>query len=442
MFKRFTALSAIIIIQTALAVFIGGAFLNGGSAGKILPGITSAGIHLGGMTPDEAEKKMREKFTLKEDDVLILEGEGRQWEIPMQDIGAFYDYRDAIDKAYSIGHTGPFLRRVSELLGNRTESVSVPLPLKFNQEGLKKELDRINREYSKSPQNARLIRENNKIKLISGEDGIEMDMAETLRRILNLQAGAVLRVMVASKPSPPEVSDKDISGLKDVLGECTTEFDSGSQERALNIARASVRLDGTLVKPGEFFSFNDRISPVNEQGGYYMAPAIIDEQLVEEYGGGVCQVSTTLYGAALLSGLEIVERYPHSRPVKYVPPGMDATVAEGLLDFRFRNNFSHPVYLIASAETGKECVKIIIIGKKEDNAIYKIETDVKTVSPGMVMKSSSLLKPGHSAVAADGSPGFEVSVYRVSVIEGEGEKRELISHDSYLPEPMIVEVGL
>lgn len=442
MFKRLTALSAIIIIQTVLAILIGGAYLNRSSAGKILPGIFSAGVPLGGLSPDEAEEALRERFICKENDVLVLEGEGRQWKIPIQDIGAVYDYREAISKAYSIGHAGSIMRRISELLGNRTESIIIPLPLKFEHEALKKELDRINREYAKNPENARLALGNNGIKLVSGEDGLEMDISETIRRILELQAGMDLRVMIASKNVSPQVTDKDVSGLTDVLGECTTQFDSDSRERVMNIVRAADKLNGALVKPGEVFSFNNRLSPVNEQGGYFKAPAIIDGQLVEEYGGGVCQVATTLYGAVLLSGLEIVERTPHSRPVKYVPPGMDATVAEDLIDFRFRNSSGHPVYIISSGETGDGYVKVAIIGKKEDNTIYKIETEVKTTSPGMVMKSSSRLKPGQSVVVAEGSPGLEIAVYRVSVLEGAGETRELISNDNYLPEPMIVEVGL
>lgn len=442
MFKRLTALSAIIIIQTVLAIFIGGAFLYRSSAGKILPGITSAGVPLGGLSPGEAEEALREEFRCLDSDLLVLEGEGRKWKISLQDIGAFYDYRETVSKAYSIGHTGSMIRRISELLGNRTERAIVPLPLKSEQEALKKELERINREYVKNPQNARLAPGNNGIKLIPGKDGLEMDMAETMRRVSELQAGMDLRVMIASKVVPPQVTDKDVSGLTDVLGECTTQFDSDSRERVKNIARAADRLNGTLVKPGEVFSFNNIVSPLNEQGGYYKAPAIIDGLLVDEYGGGVCQVSTTLYGAVLLSGLEIIERHPHSRPVKYVPPGMDATVAEDLIDFMFRNNYGHPVYIFSSGETRDGYAKVVVIGKKENNIVYKIDTEVKTTSPGMVMKSSSSLMTGQSVVVTEGSPGFEVSVYRVSVIEGEGEKRELVSHDNYLPEPMIVEVGL
>lgn len=443
MFKRYTALSVIIVIQTALAILIGGAFMSVSSVGKVIPGIYSAGVALGGMTPEKAEEALRERLAGVDKEVLILEGQGRQWSIPMADLGAFYDYREAVKSAYSIGHSGSLARRISELLGNRTEDIEVPVPVRFDPEALKRELDKVNSQYSKPPKNARIILLGDKeVKLISSEDGQELDLEGTKKQILNLKAGMFPRVVIVSKPVFPQISEKDISGLTDVLGQCTTRFDAESPGRASNIARAAGLLDGTLVKAGETFSFNKSVSLLNGQGDFEKAPVIVDDQLVDDFGGGICQVTTTLYGAVLLSGLEIVERSPHSKPVKYVPPGLDATVADGLIDFRFRNNFGEPVYIISSDESEDGSVKITILGKRKENTIYKLDSQVKIIPPGIVMKSSPWLMPGQSVTAREGSPGFEVSVYRVVVFEGGSEKKELISDDFYPPDPKVVEVGL
>lgn len=417
--------------------------MSGSSVGKVIPGIYSAGVPLGGMTPEKAEEALRERLAGIDKEVLIIEGQGRQWNIPMADIGAVYDYREAVKYAYSIGHSGSLARRISELLGNRTEDIDVSLPLKFDPEALKRELDKVNSQYSKPPQNARIILSGDKeVKLISSEDGQEIDLEGTTRQILNLKAGMFPRVVIVSKPVLPHTSEKDISGLTDVLGQCTTRFDADSQSRASNIARAAGLLDGTLVRAGETFSFNKTVSLLDGQAGYDKAPVIIDDQLVDDFGGGICQVTTTLYGAVLLSGLEIVERSPHSKPVKYVPPGLDATVADGLIDFRFRNNFGRPVYIMSSVASEDGSVKITIVGKRKENTIYQLDSQVKIVPPGIVMKSSPWLKPGQSVTTDEGSPGFEVSVYRVVVFEGGTEKKELISDDFYPPEPKVVEVGL
>lgn len=441
MIKKLTALAAIISIQAALAILAGWAYLNFSSDGKILPGITCAGVPLGGMPPRVAEEALREEHGDLDSQILFLEGVGRQWGIPMRDIGAAYDYLQAAEKAYAVGRSGSVLRRVSELLGNNTDAATVALEMKFDQEALKKELEKINRDFGKAPRNARIVAKNKNLKVIASEAGLEMDLAETMKRVLSLQAGMTPRVVVASNPVTPQVRDEDVSDLTCLLGECATVFEDESRSRIANIARAAGRLDGILVKPGEIFSFNQRVSPLDEQGGYEKAPVIIDDQMIDDYGGGACQVSTTLYGAVILAGLEIIERHAHSRTVKYVSPGLDATVAEGLMDLRFRNNFRSPVYIFSSADLEEGVVRVTIIGKKEENTVYRIESEVMTIHPETVVSNNSSLAPGRSNVVSEGSPGFDVMVYRVTLKAGGKESRELLSDDYYPPEPRVVEVG-
>ncbi len=232
-----------------------------------------------------------------------------------------------------------------------------------------------------------------------------------------------------------------MSALTDVLGECATVFEDWSGSRIANITRAAGRLDGILLKPGEVFSFNQRVSPFDHRGGYEKAPVIVDDQMIDDYGGGVCQVSTTLYGAVILSGLEIVERHAHSRTVKYVSPGLDATVVEGLMDLRFKNNFSDPVYISSAADLEEGVVRIAVIGKKEENTVYRIESEVMTIPPETVVSNNTSLAPGRSNVVSEGAPGFDVMIYRVTLKDGVEKSRELLSDDYYPPEPRMVEVG-
>ena len=440
-YKRLTALFAIMVLQTTLAISAGGSVIKEHSGGTILPGVTAAGINLGGMAPVTAEEILRAKFSALEKDSISLLAGDRQWKIPLERVGAVCDFREAVEEAYSVGHSGPFARRLSELLGSKAESTAIPLRMDFNREALQGELERINTEYALKPVDARLFLEDERIKIIPAAYGNEMDIGGTMSRILALQAGSDYTIALSSKTTAPMVKDGDIADLTDIIGECTTRFETGSAARAGNIAMASERLDGKLVRPGEVFTYTSVISPVNGTSGYHKAPVIVGDQLVDDYGGGVCQVSTTLYGAALLAGLEIVERHPHSKPVKYVSPGLDATVAEGVIDFRFRNNLASPVYIISSAVKDRGYVKVVIAGKKEGSSFYRIEPQVKTISPGIVIKSNPRLKKGQSRVLDGGSPGFEASVYRVSV-NGDNEERELISKDYYQPEPKIVEVGV
>lgn len=436
------ALLLIIVMQTTLAISAGGTVFKDNAEGKILPGITAAGINLGGMSPETAEEVLRSKFSALGKDSIVLSSGDRQWKIPLERVGAVCDYSEAVENAYALGHQGSYARRLTELLGSQAEISNTPLRLEFNREALQRELEEVNAQYAEPPSDAKLALEEERIKVIPEVKGKELDLEGTLSKIMSLNAGSDFNIALSSKSTLPRVKAADLDDLTDILGECTTRFETGSSGRVRNIAKASEELNGRLIRPGELLSYNSVIAPVNGDNGYHKAPVIVGGQLVDDYGGGVCQVSTTLYGAALLAGIEIVERHPHSKPVKYVSPGLDATVVEGQIDFKLRNNLSSPVYIISSAVKDKGFVKVVIAGKKEGNTFYRLEPQVKTIAPGMVLKSNPHLKRGQSRVQAAGSPGFEASVYRVSVNGDKEEKRELISKDYYQPEPKIVEVGV
>lgn len=441
--KRLVALFLIILLQTTIALIIGGSILMGRSGDKVLPGVSSGGIELGGLSPAEAEMSLKEKYGPGENGEIVIVAGDRQWTIPFKSIGATYDYRGAVKKAYDVGRWGPLPLRISELLGNRAANTDIPLPLKFDQEALKKELEKINAQYSAQPRNARLVlEEENKVTLVPGRDGHEMDLSGTIARISALRAGLDLKVDAASSIILPGIKDEDLSGLTDVLGECVTRFETGSTGRANNISLATGKIDGVLVNPGEIFSFNSALGSVDQKNGYLKAPVIANNWLVDDYGGGVCQVSTTLYGAVLLSGLEIVERHPHSKPVKYVPPGLDVTVSEGLKDFIFKNNLDSKVYVFSATGPEDGYVRVVIIGKKKNNTVYRVESEVKTVTPGIVLRGSPGLSKGESVVVNEGSPGFEAWIFRVSVSESGEESKELMSQDYYPPEPKILNVGM
>lgn len=436
-----SVLYIIVFLQTTLVVFVVGAILTGWANDKIMSSVFSAGIPLGALTVSQAEDTLRNNFQITDSSVLVLESEKMNYEIPLKSIRAAYDYCEAVKSAYAVGRSGVTIIRISEHLGNRAGRVDIPLRMIFDSRLLEEELKKINGHFAEKPENARIVVEDNTTKVIPGKEGFEIDLPEIMRRITGLTAGMEARIEIPVRSMAPEINDNQLTGLTDVLGECTTWFYTDSTGRGENIVRASELIDGTLVLPGEVFSYNEKISPVNEGNGYKKAYVIADEELVQDYGGGICQVSSTLYGAVLLSGLKVNERYPHTKLVKYVAPGLDATVSDSDKDFRFTNNLGSPVYIISSSEATAGYVRVTVIGRKDNNIIYEIDTEEKTTSPGIVLKYSAALPRGSSRVIGEGSPGIEVSVFRLSVSGDSEIGRELISHDIYLPEPKIVEVG-
>jgi len=144
-----------------------------------------------------------------------------------------------------------------------------------------------------------------------------------------------------------------------VLGECTSKFTAKPKSRNENIRLASKSLKGVVVQPGEVFSYNDTIGPTNKANGYQRAQIFVAGKKSYGYGGGVCQVSSTLFGAAESAGMEIVERHKHSLPVTYVPKGKDAATSHGSKDFRFKNTLPHPVTIEAGVSETSVTIKIL-----------------------------------------------------------------------------------
>jgi len=144
-----------------------------------------------------------------------------------------------------------------------------------------------------------------------------------------------------------------------VLGECTSKFTAKPKSRNENIRIASKSLNGVVVQPGEVFSYNDTIGPTTKANGYQRAQVFVSGKKSYGYGGGVCQVSSTLFGAAESAGMKIVERHKHSLPVTYVPKGKDAATSHGSKDFRFKNTLSHPVTISTGVSETSVTIKIV-----------------------------------------------------------------------------------
>ncbi len=158
----------------------------------------------------------------------------------------------------------------------------------------------------------------------------------------------------------PRVDSELLSEIREeVIGSYQTSFRPNNKERTRNIELAAEAIDSHVVFPGESFSFNGVVGKRTKEKGYKRAPVIVRGELTEGIGGGICQVSSTLYNAVDINGIEIVERYSHSRSVPYVPPGRDATVSWHGPDFVFKNKHNRPVLIRASAKRGNMTIQIL-----------------------------------------------------------------------------------
>jgi vancomycin resistance protein YoaR len=229
-------------------------------------------------------------------------------------------------------------------------------------------------------------------------------------------------------------------GIERKIVEFSTAIAPGGAGRLHNVTAAAQALNDRLLAPGEVFDYAPVVKEAETRFGFQEAPVIFNGKLTPGIGGGICQVSSTLYNAVLRAGLEIVERRNHSLPVSYAPLGQDATFSEGNIGFRFRN--SSGAYLLVRTTVSDNRLTVKLFGRMPAGIIYEIESQTLEELPAPV---KTVVQPGWKAgrqeVLQPGKPGYVVDTYRIKKENGAVQSRERISRDRYLPQPSLVAVG-
>jgi vancomycin resistance protein YoaR len=226
------------------------------------------------------------------------------------------------------------------------------------------------------------------------------------------------------------------------LAAYATSLRGRTRSQRHNALKAAAALNGAVIAPGATLSYNATVKSWSLDQGYVKAPVSYDGELVRAFGGGVCQTSTTLYNAALLAGLPIVERHPHVFAPHYVPPGQDAAVAQPNIDLRIRNPYPWPIRLQTSSD--EDVLTIRILGACRPVGTVRIEQ--KVLASEMPAHLTRVLhlpegRAGHAYVRNPGAVGYRVLTYRVFSEAGGVVRRECLGDDSYQAMDRIVQVA-
>ncbi|HEY0827694.1 MAG TPA: VanW family protein [Bacilli bacterium] len=228
-------------------------------------------------------------------------------------------------------------------------------------------------------------------------------------------------------------------GISRKIAEFTTYYATSGAGRVFNIQSTAQTIHDMILQPDEVFDYYKVIQATRRQFGFKPAPVILNGQMVPGIGGGICQVSTTLYNTVLRSGLEVVERRHHSLPIRYVPKGQDATFAEGHINFKFRNN-SGSSLLIRAFTSGRQ-ITVKLFGSLPEHVTYEIKSNmVKVLQPGIKYMKSSTLPIGGQKVIRVGKQGYIVDTIRIKKENGVAVSTEKISRDTYKASPAIIAV--
>ena len=431
---------------------------------KFLPNISMDGIQLGGMTAQEGLDAVIGQIHAREKWSLELTYKGHSFfTINCPFLGLQTDLTEVyneLERLYRLGKVGTLEERKQEM-DQLAQSPYEGFTTKqeIAEEHLDSILSQIAEQLTVAPVDAYVAYFNADLSdpfIIQPEIyGSALDVASLKEQILEMAAsGQGGALEVTPVPVAPQVSQADVRKQITLLCKSTTPVSSTSTTyRTNNIRTAFSRINGQTVGPGKTFSFNATVGKRSEKNGFL--PAIeYGEGGLEQVGigGGVCQASTTLYLAALKSGLQILERYPHSNPVSYTDFGQDATVNDERLDLRFRNTSSGTIYITARVEqSGKnkyQCV-VCIYGPSLGDTTYKLRTDTVEIIPAPTEPEYTNDK-NHTYVTYKTDPpvlvraardGFINETYLQTYVNGRLVSENLVSRDTCKERSALYAVG-
>lgn len=359
---------------------------------------------------------------------------------------SYADLGVQIDKAHlaqmlrdSVDPTSPLSRWRERNGATPAVPIELPGPFTLDEPALRRLLLPIKDEYDRPAVDARLDLETKRI--LPSKTGLLLDVDATSLAISRALEKGQNAVDVVFETVSPRRTTEQLENVRfdHVIAAFETPYDRSekARERTFNLRLAASKLDGTVLLPGEEFDFNRIVGPRDEANGYKVAAVIAQGELVDGIGGGTCQISGTLHAAAFFAGLEIVERYAHTRPSSYIKLGLDATVVYPSITFRFRNPFDSPVVLHQTVKDG--VVRAEILGPDTGKTVTLIRRILSAIPYEQVERPDERLERGKRVLAQRGVPGFKMRMYRV-VREGAHatrEKRDVI----YPPTQQVVLVG-
>ena len=336
--------------------------------------------------------------------------------------------------------TDTLLSEVKEMLNDIHETeniIEIPVETKTPQEI---DVDKIHSEVYQEPQDAYYTKD--PFTVYPEVEGIDFDVEKAKEMIAAEVKDEYVIDLIITKP---EVTIEDIGteAFPDRLSTFSTRYDASDKDRTTNLVLACKKLNGKVIMPGETFSYNAALGPRTYAAGYRNGKIYENGQVVDGLGGGICQISSTLYNAALMSDMEIVERRNHQFVTSYVDKGRDATVVYGLTDFRFKNTRTYPVRLVASAKGGVATVSVYGIKEADREYTYSFRTDVISTIPYTTKYvEDSSLSAGKEVVTQKGTNGLVCKTYMTKMLNGKIVSTKLLSTDTYSAMQRIVKRGI
>lgn len=414
---------------------------------KILDHIYAESVDLSGMTQEEAQEALQTRVDEITGYQIVLHMDDMSIGVTAKELGVTGDNEGTIRQAMDVGQVGNVIKRYKVKKALEQQNVQLDLSYQVDEESVRKALETYCVALNREVVNYELTRENGEFKITNGargvtlnEDGSVDKVTDYLEHVWKDGPGSVdLDVEITE----PKGSREELAKVKDVLGQGVTDYSASSAARATNVKNGTSKLNGKVLYPGEEISVCDNMVPFTEENGYEPAASYANGTVVESFGGGICQVSTTLYQAVLQAELEVTERHNHSMIVKYVEPSMDAAIAEGAKDFRFVNNTEAPIYIEGYTYGGK--IYFTLYGEEyrpaDRKVTYESET-LETIDPTTELTADPEKAFGSMEQIQSAHTGYKAKLWKIVTENGEQVSKEEVNNSYYQMTPNKYKVGV
>lgn len=414
--------------------------------------VVKEGVHIdsvdvGHMTYDEMKDAVtdivNERLSIK----VTLQINNDKVDTTLEELGYGWNNEDVLDEAIRAGKQGNVIKRYKDSIDLKKKGKTFNLDMSFNEKGLKSAIKNICDPYNVEAKNATLKATGHGFKIIAGKKGCKVDYNKTVEQLISYvesdwDKDSEILFETTTKITNPKYTKKDCKKVSnEPMGSYTTYFSAGVVNRNNNIRNGAEKLSDQVVYPGERFSCNDHLVPWTADNGWYPAGTYSDGGVVDSLGGGICQVSSTLYNALLEAEIKVVERYPHSMAVSYVPLAADAALAGDYKDLVFENNTDAPIYIQAHYSDG--AITFNVYGhdtRKPGHKVEYVSKTTKTIPMTTKTKKDSTKEEGYTETIP-GHVGYVAELYKVTYEDGKQVSNELLHTSTYKMSPTTKIVG-
>lgn len=411
-----------------------------------LEGVYIENISVGGMNEEEITEAVNARVEELKNCVISLNAGNQSVQTTAGELGLTCTNTDVVRQALYAGQRGNVLDRfkVQRYLEETGPEV-LELQFSVDQEAVRSVIENQAGAMNTAAVDATLTLEDGSFVVHEGQDGYVINTDASVEKVVSYMStdwhGGNGGVILVTDVDKAQGDTEQLALVHDALGSSSTDYSGSNSNRKQNVKRGAELVNGTILYPGEEFSMQEIVVPFTEENGYAPAASYEMGSVVETYGGGICQVSTTLYLAVLRAELEVTERHNHSMIVNYVKPSMDAAIAEGYKDFKFVNNTDAPIYIMGYAD-GSEIGFVIYGHETRDpnrKVTYESETLTTTESTTELVADSSA-SYGSVTLESSGHTGYTARLWKVVTVNGE-ETREQVNSSTYNMTPNTYHVG-